>query len=142
MKKLLNTVIIVLVGAISVIFIGAGCVQDAVTPAYVSESAAEWAGVPAKLFLPYTTLWDAKRVGMAIDYKLTIERIKGGYYKNVTNLSILAGEELRNTVFAPDGLLSLLLIGGPTFAMGSFLISKPKDKKEIEELKNGKNGTV
>ena len=137
MKKLLQTVVIVLVGAVSVIFIGAGCVQDAVTPAYVSESAAEWANVPTKMFLPYTSLWDAKRVGMAIDYKLTIERIKGGYYKNVTNLSILAGEELKNTVFAPDGLLSLLLIGGPTFAMGSFLISKPKDKREIEGLKNG-----
>jgi len=141
MKKLLQTTAIVLIGAVSLVFIGAGCVQDAVTPCYVSEDAAEWAGVPTKLFLPYTTLWDAKRVAHAIDYKLTIERIKGGYYKEVTNLSILAGEELKNTVFAPDGLLSLLLIGGPTFAMGSFLISKPKDRKEIERLKNG-NGTV
>lgn len=141
MKKLLQMVIIVLVGAISVVFIGAGCVQDAVTPCYVSESAAEWAGVPTRIFpFPgYTTLWDAKRVGMAIDYKLTIERIKGGYYKNVTNLSILAGEELKNTVFAPDGLLSLLLIGGPFTALGAYAISKPKDKKEIEALKNGKS---
>ncbi len=137
MKKLLQTITIVLVGAVSLVFIGAGCVQDAVTPAYVNEAAAQWAGVPTKLFLPYTSLWDVKRVAMAIDYKLTIERIKGGYYKNVTNLSILAGEELKSTVFAPDGLLSLLLIGGPTFAMGSFLISKPKDRKEIEKLKNG-----
>lgn len=142
MKRLLKTIIIVLVGAISVIFIGAGCVQDAVTPAYVNESAAEWAGVPTKLFLPYTTLWDAKRVGMAIDFKLTIERIKGGYYKEVTNLSILAGEELKNTVFAPDGLLSLLLVGGPFTALGAYAISKPKDRKEIERLKNDSNGNV
>ncbi len=143
MKKLLQVTVITLTGVISLIFIGAGCVQDAVTPAYVNETAAEWAGVPTKIFLPYTSLWDVKRVGMAIDYKLTIERIKGGYYKEVTNLSILAGEELKNTVFAPDGLLSLLMIGGPTFAMGSFLISKPKDKREIEVLKNGKtNATV
>jgi hypothetical protein len=139
MKKLLQVILVTLVGAISLVFIGAGCVQDAVTPAYVSESAAEWAGVPTKMFLPYTSLWDAKRVGMAIDYKLTIERIKGGYYKNVTNLSILAGEELKNTVFAPDGLLSLLLIGGPFTALGAYAISKPKDKKEIEALKNGKS---
>jgi len=119
-------------------FIGAGCIQDIVTPAYIDVNAAEWANVPPKLFMPYTTLWDARRVAHAIDYKLTIERIKGGYYKNITNLSILAGEELKNTVFAPDGLLSLLLVGGPTFAMGSLLISKPKDRKEIEALKNGK----
>jgi len=137
MKKVIQTIIIVLAGIISLTFIGAGCVQDAVTPAYVSEEAAEWAGVPTKIFLPYTSLWDARRVANAIDYKLTVERIKGGYYKNITNLSILAGEELRDTVFAPDGLLSLLLIGGPTFAAGSFLVSKPKDRKELERLKNG-----
>jgi len=137
MKKVIQTIIIVLAGIISLTFIGAGCVQDAVTPAYVSEEAAEWAGVPTKIFLPYTSIWDARRVANAIDYKLTIERIKGGYYKNITNLSILAGEELRDTVFAPDGLLSLLLIGGPTFAAGSFLVSKPKDRKELERLKNG-----
>ena len=137
MKKLLKTGVIVLVGAVSLVFIGASCIQDAITPTYVDIDAAEWAGVPTKLFLPYTSLWDAKRLSNAIDYKLTIERIKGGYYKGITNLSVLAGEELKNTLFATDGLLSLLLIGGPTFAMGSFLISKPKDKREIEVLKNG-----
>ena len=135
MKKLLKVVAVTLITVIVLMFIGAGCVQDAVTPAYVNEEAAEWANVPTKMFLPYTTLWDAKRLSNAIDYKLTIERIKGGYYKEVTNLSILAGEELKNTVFAPDGLLSLLLIGGPVFAAGAYGVSKPKDKKEIDELK-------
>ena len=61
------------------------------------------------------------------------------YYKNITNLSVLAGEELRSTIFSPDGLLSLLLIGGPALALGTYGISKPKDRKEIEELKNGKS---
>ncbi len=139
MKKLLWTTIVVLAGLISVVFISAGCIQDAITPAYVSVEAAEWAGVPTKLLLPYTSLWDAKRLANAIDYKLTIERIKGGYYKNITNLSVLAGEELRSTIFSPDGLLSLLLIGGPALALGTYGISKPKDRKEIEELKNGKS---
>jgi len=137
MKKLLQTIVIVLAGLVTLLFVGAGCMQDIVTPAYINESAAEWANVPTKLFMPYTTLWDAKRVAIAIDYKITIERIKGGYYKNIINLSVLAGEELKNTIFAPDGLLSLLMIGGPTFAAGSLFVSKPKDKKEIEKLKNG-----
>ena len=137
MKKLLKVVAITLVGMVLLVFIGAGCIQDAVTPTYVDQDAAEWANVPTKLFLPYSTLWDAKRLARAIDYKLTIERIKGGYYKSITNLSILAGEELKNTVFAPDGLLSLLMIGGPSLALGAYGISKPKDRKQIEELKNG-----
>ena len=141
MKKLLQATIIVLAGVISLVFIGAGCVQDAVTPAYVSEDAAEWANVPTKLFLPYTTLWDAKRVANAIDYKFSLERIRCGYYQNVMNISILAGEELKGTIFSPDGILSLLLIGGPTFAAGSLLISKPADRKKIKdfEVNNGKS---
>ncbi len=138
MKKLLKTTTIMLVGIISLVFIGAGCVQDIITPAFIDQDAAEWANVPTKLFLPYSTLWDAKRLAGAIDYKLTIERIKGGYYKNITNLSILAGEEFKNTVFAPGGLLSTLMVGGPFLAAGAMFIPRSKDRKEIEELKNGK----
>ena len=137
MKKLLQTTIMVLAGLIALTFVGAGCIQDAVTPAYVSEDAAEWANVPTKLFLPYTTLWDAKRVANAIDYKFSLERIRCGYYQNVMNISILAGEELKGTIFSPDGFLSLLLVGGPFCALGAYGISKPKDRKEIETLKNG-----
>lgn len=153
MKKLLQntkyfrsfaqTVIVVLAGVMTLIFVGAGCMQDVVTPAYVDKGAAEWADVPTRIFLPYTSLWDAKRVAYAIDYKLTIEKIKGGYYKNITNISILAGEEFKGVVFNPNGLLSLLMVGGPMCALGAYGISKPKDKKEIEELKNGnRNETV
>lgn len=137
MKKLSQTTVVVLAGIIVLVFVGAGCIQDIVSPAYVDRDAAEWAGVPTKLFLPYSTLWDAKRLAHAIDYKLTIERIKGGYYKSITNLSILAGEEFKSTVFASDGLLSLLMIGGPCLAAGGMFIPRGKDKKEIEKLKNG-----
>jgi len=142
MKKLAQTIIIILAGVIVLVFVGAGCMQDIVTPCYVNEEAAEWANVSTKLFLPYTSLWDAKRVAYAIDYKITIEKIKGGYYKNITNVSILAGEEFKGVVFNPNGLLSLLMVGGPMCALGAYGISKPKDLKAIEELKNGKNGTV
>lgn len=146
MKKLLKTTTgtvlrttaITLVGAIVLLFIGAGCIQDGVIPTYVDEDAAKWANVPTKLFLPYTTLWDAKRVMYAIDYKLAMERMTGGYYKGITNISIMAGEELKATVFSPDGILSMLMIGGPMLALGTYGISKPKDKKRIVELeKNG-----
>lgn len=129
--------LITLIGLPAVLFVSAGCLQDVVTPAYINESAAEWADIPTKLFMPYTTLFDAKRVGLAIDYKLTIEKIKGGYYKNITNISILASEEFKGVMFNPNGLLSLLMVGGPMCALGAYGISKPKDRKEIEALKNG-----
>ena len=147
MKKLLQstkyfrsfaqTTVIVLAGLIAVIFIGAAGCQDIITPAYVDKDAAEWANVPVKLFLPYSTLWDAKRLSNAIDYKLTIEKIKGGYYKNITNISILASEEFKDVVFNPNGLLSLLMVGGPCLAAGGMFIPRGRDKREIEKLKNG-----
>lgn len=120
-----------------IIMFGCSAVQDAITPTYVNEEAAQWAGTTPKLFMPYTTLFDAKRIGMAIDYKLTIEKIKGGYYKSMTNLGIAAGEEIKATVFSPEGPIGLLLptlFGG---TLGAMLISKPSDKKQIDELKNG-----
>ena len=137
LKRMLQIILATLIGAILVVFIGASCVQDIATPTYINESAAEWANVPTKIFMPYTSLWDAKRVARAIDYKITVEKIKGGYYKNITNISILAGEELKSVVFDANGVLPLLMVGGPMCALGAFGFSKPADKKKIEELKNG-----
>ena len=143
MNKKQKTVTILMIMGLAIMF-GCSAVQDVITPTYVNEDAAAWANVPAKLILPYTTLLDAKRVAMAIDYKITVERFKGGYYKSMTNLSILAGEEIKATVFSPDGPVGLMLpmlFGGTVGTMlGGAYKQRPKDKKKIEELeaKNGK----
>lgn len=126
------------------LFFGCSAVQDVLTPTYVNEEAAEWADTPTKLLMPYTTLFDAKRVGRAIDFKLTIQKIEGGYYKGITDLGILGGEEIKATVFSPEGPVGLVLptlFGGTIGTMlGSAYRQRPKDKKRIEELeaKNGK----
>ena len=122
-----------MVMALALLF-GCSAVQDLIIPTFVSQEAADWAGVPLKLIMPYTTLLDAKRIGAAIDYKITIERFRGGYYKSTTNLSILAGEQIKETVFSPEGPVGLLL---PTLFggfLGSMLVKRPgdKSKKEVE----------
>ena len=133
MNKKQKTLTVLMVMGLAVMF-GCSAFQDVITPTYVSEEAAKWADTTPKLFMPYTTLWDAKRVGMAIDYKIMIERFKGGYYKSMTNLSILAGENIKSTVFSPEGPIGLLLptlLGG---TLGAMLIKRPgdKSKKEVE----------
>ena len=137
MNKKQKTLTVLMVMALAVMF-GCSAFQDVITPTFVSEDAAEWADVPTKLLLPYTTLWDAKRVGRAIDYKVTIERIKGGYYKNITNLAIVAGEEIKTTLFSPEGPVGLalpMLFGGTIGTLlGGAYRQRPKDKKRIEEL--------
>lgn len=131
MNKKQKTLTVLMVMCLAVMF-GCSAFQDVITPTYVNEEAAEWAGISPKLIMPYTTLWDAKRVGAAIDYKLTIERIKGGYYKGITNLSILAGEEIKTTLFSPEGPVGLLLptlFGG---TLGALLVKRPGDKSKKE----------
>ena len=129
-QKVLTTVMVIL---LAVLF-GCSAIQDILTPTYIDEEAAEWAGIPTKLLMPYTTLFDAKRIDKAIDFKLTIAKIRGGYYKSITNLSILAGEEFKTTMFSPEGPIGLLLptlLGG---TLGAMLIKRPgdKSKKEVE----------
>lgn len=144
MNKKQKILTVLMVVALALLF-GCSAVQDVITPAYVNENAAEWADTTTKLFMPYTTLFDAKRVGRAIDYKITIEKIRGGYYKNITNLSILAGEEIKATVFSPEGPVGLILptLFGGTIGtlLGSAYRQRPKDKKRIEELEKANGGT-
>jgi hypothetical protein len=137
MNKKQKTLTVLMVMALAVMF-GCSAFQDVITPTYVNEEAAEWAGVEPKLLMPYTTLFDAKRVGSAIDFKITIEKIKGGYYKNITNLGILGGEEIKTTLFSPQGPVGLalpMLFGGTLGTLlGGAYRQRPKDKKRIEEL--------
>ncbi len=133
MNKKQKTLTVLMVMGLAVMF-GCSAIQDVLTPTYVNEEAAAWADVPTKLLMPYTTLFDAKRVAAAIDFKLTMERFTGGYYKSITNLSILAGEEVKATLFSPEGPVGLLLptlFGG---TLGAMLIKRPgdKSKKEVE----------
>ena len=106
MNKKQKTLTVLMVMGLAVMF-GCSAVQDIITPAVVNQEAAEWADTTPKSFMPYTTLWDAKRIGSAIDFKITIERIRGGYYRGITNLSIVASEELKTTLFSPDGPVGL-----------------------------------
>jgi len=133
-QKLLTAFMVIILA----LFFGCSAVQDVITPTYVDEKAADWAKTPTKLLMPYTTLFDAKRVARAIDFKLTIQKIEGGYYKGITDLSILGGEEIKATVFSPDGPVGLVLptLFGGTIGtlLGSAYRQRPKDKKRIEEL--------
>jgi len=119
---------------------GCSALQDVLTPTYIDKKAAEWADTSPKLFMPYTTLFDAKRVAGAIDYKFTIAKIQHGYYRGITAASILAGEEFKQIVFSPDGPVGLLLptiFGGTLAAM---LIPRKKDLDKIKELEKKLNG--
>lgn len=140
MKKLLQTIIITLAGLISLVFIGCTLVQDGIVPCYVDPNAAAYADEPLTSIMPWTTIADAKRIESKMDYVYETKKLGYVYFKDNMAFHLLNSEQFKHSIFAPDGALSLLLIGGPMCALGAFGVSKPADKKKVLELERKLNG--
>ena len=124
------------------LFVGSSCIQDLLIPAYVNEGAAKWAGVPTKIINPlYSTLWDAKRVALFIDFKKQQYMIEGGFYKNIMDISVAGAEEIGDVIFSPNGLGMILpaSMAGVLGAIGGGRYIKRPEEKELEKKLNGNN---
>ena len=146
-QKLQTIILSIVILGLAVLF-GGACFQEIITPCYISPISLEYANVNATSLLPWTTLFDAKRVDRMVDFKHTwnqaTDTLKYKLTKGLNALHISIGEELKATLFSPTGPIGLMFpaLGGT--AIGTFLLSKPKDKKKIaklekEVIKNGNN---
>ena len=138
-----------LVMAVLVGFLGCAGFQDALTPCYIDREIGEYAEDDMTSFVPFTSLFDAKRLKRRMDYvhEMNQEQISRLHVDDIMvysflNDSITIGmkdsSQLQETIFSPSGPLGLLiptLLGG---TLGATLISKPSDRKKIVELQNGK----
>jgi len=122
---------------LTVALFGCAAFETAVTPCYIDEAAIEYSNAEVPLLLPYTTLADALYVDARMDYIYDMGKLEYDYLKTTLGYRITAADQLRQTVFDPSGPIGLLLPALSGFGLGSLLISKPSDKKEIEKLKNG-----
>ncbi len=114
-----------------VIILGCSSFQDAVTPCYIPEEVIKSTGTNLPLIsgMPYTSLFDARYVKTKLYYQYLL-------HNNLMTTSIQASEMFQQKIFSPSGPLALLLPTGLGLTLGSLLIRRPQDKKEIEELKN------
>lgn len=142
LKRLLQTTIIVLTGLIVLLFVSAGCLQDLITPCYINEDAAIYADEPLTEITPWTTILDAKRIDAKMDYVNEVGKLEYTYLKNNLLFHLMNAEQLKQSVFSTDGILSLLLIGGPSLALGAYGISKPADKRKVVDLERKLNGAI
>ena len=120
------------------VLLGCSAFQDTIIPTYIDPAAIEYADANVPLLLPYTTLTDAKYVDAKLDYIHSLDNLEYAYLKDGLQMHIANAEEFKRVVFNPEGPIGLLLptlFGG---TLGALLIPRPKDKKEIENLKNGK----
>lgn len=126
-----------------IVILGCASFQAALTPCYISKAAAKYAKTKTTSIFPWTTLFDAQRVEMNLDYVHTMNQItdtlKYEYHKGITRFHKAAGEELRAALFDPKGSIGTLITSTLGIAVGGLLLSKPKDRKKIKKLEKQNN---
>jgi len=130
----LQKILLTLSMMILIAFIGCASIQDVVTPVFIPKEVIKYSGADIPRIMPYTTLADAKYVDMKTDLTYTMKKLEYGFYKNINALTIASGKEFKNVVFSPTGPVGALIPALSGLGIGSFLISKPSDKKKIGEL--------
>jgi len=137
-------IIVVLVG-----FLGCAGFQDALTPCYIDQEIGEYTESNMTSFVPFTSLFDAKRLKRRMNFihQMNQEEISrlgvdDGMLYVFLNDSVTLGmgdaSQLQETIFSPSGPIGLLVTTSLGGLLGATLISKPSDRKEIENLKNNK----
>ena len=136
-----------------VIMFGCTTFQELVTPCHIDKKAPENAGMEATSYLPWTTVWDARRVFAHLNYmhtqtQIAYERLQQddsfthAFLLNSVEVNLADAIGLQEQLFDPAGPIGLLLpalFGG---GIGAMFIPRRREK-DLEKQLNGKtNGTV
>ncbi len=130
-----------------IVILGCASFQDVITPCYISPAVIKYADTNSTSILPWTTLFDAKRVAAKMDFvhawNQASDRMNYAYLNGISQFHIAGAEELKASLFSPTGPLALIIPTGLAATAGALLFSKPSDKKKIKELEtqNSSNNT-
>jgi len=120
------------------LMLGCSSFQDALTPCYIPPASLDYADAEPTTILPFTTLFDARRVSFKMDFvhlkKQTLDNLHYNFLRGMNTFHIAAAEELQAKLFSPEGPIGLLFPTLMAGTLGALLISKPTDKKKIIEL--------
>lgn len=156
MKKRLNVLLIVVCVVLLGTILGCAAFQNAVIPVWIEKPAVDYVedvNVPCDVpRLWWTSIADAEMLNKLLDYshdyrQNLLERAKEddvAWYdviKGQHRTNLESGYAVRQELFTPEGTTGLLATTGLGILLGALGISKPSDKKTIENLKNG-NSTV
>lgn len=133
-KLLLGMLLLLFAG-----FLSCTAFQDAVTPNYIPPECITFSGaeVPRWPGL-YTSINDAEYVLKRMNYIREMSALEYAFLTDDLGAHLQRAREFRDTAFDPNGALGMLIPTLSAFGLGSLLVSKPSDKKQIEKLQNGK----
>ncbi|KKM21306.1 hypothetical protein LCGC14_1636790 [marine sediment metagenome] len=147
MSKRTQTIIAsVLILGLAALF-GCSAFQDALIPCYVPPASMDYADANATSFFPWTTIFDARRIDMKMDFVHRLnqlqDNLKYGFLKGLNAFHIQAAEEMQAAIFSPEGPIGLLLPTIMGTGIGALLIKRPgdKSKKEVELEANNRKET-
>jgi hypothetical protein len=152
--KWLNRFVILFVALFTIGFLGCISLQDIATPCVIEPAAAEYAKVKPTSFLPWTTLYDAKRVTLHMDYQHQLKQIElmrdlqdddlhVTFIRDAHVAHVEAAKEFRDSAFSPESTGSLLASGLGFGTLGALLIKRPGDKSEKQiKAENGNKATT
>jgi len=119
-----------------------GCIgfQDAITPCHIDEAAIEYSAQEATSYMPYTSVWDAKRIRTYINYMHVQtqnmykrlqqdDSLTHAFLLNSVEANIADSVQLQAQVFNPSGPIGIALPALLGLGAGTFLINTPKKKK-------------
>ncbi len=137
MTKLQKLVVGFLAGVV-LTFLGCTAFQDSIAPCYIDSDCVEFADVNVPVFLPWTTVANAEYVQKKMDYIRSLSELEYSFLQGNMTTHLANARELQRITFSPQGPIGLLLPSLGCLGIGAIAIRRPQDKKQIEELKNGK----
>lgn len=121
-----------------IVFMSASCIQDAIVPTYIEpDLMVAYEATPANYL--YTTLFDAKRLQKNIAHKLEYQKLVARQGNEDLNISVAAGEEIKNVVFDPAGPLAMMFPALMGLGLGRYL--KSPREQVLEKQVNGNSNT-
>ena len=147
MKKF-GKALITLICVIGLIFIfGCTMLQDVTMPCHIEEQAIEYSGVEPTSYLPWTTVFDAKRIRDHIEYQhkqtqLIYKRLqeddtlKYSFVLDSIQLSLADAQAMQEKLFNPNGSVGMalsMLFGG---TIGAMFINTPKKNDSSQKPTN------
>jgi len=126
-----------------IVILGCAAFQDVLTPAWIPQSVLDYADANGPSILPWTTLFDARRVRAKMAFVHSWNRIKDDiryeYESGIAQFHIAGAEQLQKSIFSPTGPIGMLIPASLAGTAGALLFSKPADKKKIKELETKNN---
>jgi len=138
-------VLVCIVGLI--VMFGCAGFQDVVVPCHIDEDAADYAGIPITSYMPWTTIWDARRVDAHMEFAHTITQLthrrmqeddilQFDFLRDNLRINLADAAQLQEKLFDPAGPIGMvlpMLFGG---TLGALFIPR-KREKDLEKQLNG-----